>query len=542
MACTETVCGTGGWTGPKPGDPDNNSVLTATPAFGGIDVSWTYPTVNPHAVAHTRLYRGISADFGTALLIRMVDGDFYYDKQNADREFFYWIQFVSINGTIGDLIGPVSAVARPMIDDLIEILTEKIDSGVLAQSLKAKLDEISILNANLLQEITDRETGLTSLAQAIADAQEGTAEALAFINTEIGYRTTADSAIAEQIDTVATTLGGSIAAVNQSMSTEINRVDGELENIGARWSVNLNVNGLIGGFGTYNDGNNVQAGFDVDSFWVGRTNANKRKPFIIEGNEVLIDEAVINSLTFNKLQDATGNFVVDNNGQIKAQYLRTEVVYGGAFTGYAWPAAGSKGFYLGPQGLLLGNANGDNGSGTVRGYLQLTDDGRVYAPGLSIEDNVLTVRGDVQATSINAGSANIVSTLNIAGNAVTFPVGDQRTADSGGSGATAVAYGAIAGRPILVTGFTNGGPYGSGSWGYGGTATCYLQVYNGGWVTIATGTTLEMWIGTDSTGATYIAACAMTAQWTPSYDGDYTFRVVGPASMMTGITILVGKR
>lgn len=217
-------------------------------------------------------------------------------------------------------------------------------------------------------------------------------------------------------------------------------------------------------------------------------------------------------------------------------------VTGGAFTAYAWPAAGQKGFYLGPSGLLLGNQNGDNGSGTVRGYFQLTDDGRVYAPGLSIVDNNLTVRGDVQATSINAGSANIVNTLNIAGNAVTFPVGDQRTADSGGSGATAVAYGAVAGRPILVTGFINGGPYGSGSWGYGGAVNCYLEVYNGGWATIASGTTLEMWIGTDSTGATYIAACAMTAQWTPSYDGDYTFRVVGAAGMMTGITILVGKR
>ena len=106
------------------------------------------------------------------------------------------------------------------------------------------------------------------------------------------------------------------------MSTEISRVDGELENIGARWSVNLNVNGLIGGFGTYNDGNNVQAGWDVDTFWVGRTNENKRKPFIIDGDEVFLDQAVINSLTFSKLRDASGNFVVDSNGRIKATYMQ----------------------------------------------------------------------------------------------------------------------------------------------------------------------------------------------------------------------------
>ena len=58
-SCTTGTCGVGGWGGPLPGDPDNNSVLTATPAFGGIDVSWSYPGTNPQAVAHTVLYRGV---------------------------------------------------------------------------------------------------------------------------------------------------------------------------------------------------------------------------------------------------------------------------------------------------------------------------------------------------------------------------------------------------------------------------------------------------------------------------------------------------
>lgn len=219
--------------------------------------------------------------------------------------------------------------------------------------------------------------------------------------------------------------------------------------------------------------------------------------------------------------------------------ITSPVIYGGSYgPSFAWPNPNSGGYHLSNTGLLMGNYNGA-GSGSYiymlgsSGYAEFNN---VYIYGNAV------VRGDVQATSINAESANIVSTLNIANNAVTFPVGDQRAADSNGNGATAVAYGAIAGRPILVTGFTNGGPYGSGSWGYGGTVSCYLQVYNGGWVTIATGSTLAMWVGTDADGATYVAACAMTAQWTPSYDGNYTFRVVGPSSMMTGITILVGKR
>lgn len=84
-------------------------------------------------------------------------------------------------------------------------------------------------------------------------------------------------------------------------------------------------------------------------------------------------------------------------------------VTGGAFTAYAWPAAGSKGFYLGPEGLLIGNGNGDNGSGTVRGYFQLTDDGRMYAPGLSIVDGTLTI-----------SQADVIDTLQVKGQAISF--------------------------------------------------------------------------------------------------------------------------
>jgi len=315
-----SVCGTGNWGGPKPGDPDSSGILTATPAFGGIDVSWTLPGVNPHAVAYTRLYRALVDNFDAALILKDVQDNFWHDKHSTPTQYYYWIRFYSINGTEGDLIGPVTAVARPLIADLIEQLTQKIDEGVLSQSLKAKLDEISILNQNLLNEITAREDASVTLAQAIADAEAGIADALNFIHTEINSRATADQAVAEQLDIVASTLGDSVASVSQHMATEISRVDGVITQIGARWTAQVNVNGLVGGFGVYNDGKKVQAGFDVDTFWIGRTNANKRKPFIIEDGEVFIDQAVINELLFTKLRSDDGSLVFAN-GALRAQYV-----------------------------------------------------------------------------------------------------------------------------------------------------------------------------------------------------------------------------
>ena len=75
----------------------------------------------------------------------------------------------------------------------------------------------------------------------------------------------------------------------------------------------------------------------------------------------------------------------------------------GAYTGYAWPAAGGTGAHLSSLGLLLGNATVSTGNPLGK-YFQ------VYTPPGG-EPNI--------QTNIPA----FISTLNIAGNAVTVPVG-----------------------------------------------------------------------------------------------------------------------
>jgi hypothetical protein len=300
------VCGTGDWNGPKPGDPDNNSILSASPAFGGIDVSWTLPTVNGFAVAHVIVYRGLLETFDAAIQIAVAGGDSYYDKLDGNYTYYYWIRIVSINGTNGELIGPASAVARPTIEQTIEQLTGKINEGILSQSLKAELDKISILRADLLSEITARENSSITLAQALADVDAGVAVALSFVGQEISTRTTNDAALAETLNLTAVTLGDNIAAATTALQTIITTVDGKVTDIGALYTAQVTVNGLVGGFGVYNDGVLVEAGFDVDRFWVGRSEGDKRKPFIIENDEVFINQAVIQDASIDtaKIKDA----------------------------------------------------------------------------------------------------------------------------------------------------------------------------------------------------------------------------------------------
>jgi len=426
MSCTTNTCGTGGWGGPLPGDPDtSNSILTATPAFGGIDVAWTYPELLPHAVAHTLLYRGVIPDFNGAILHRIVSGNFYYDKVDAAIRYYYWIRMVSVNGTVGELIGPASALARPTIEQTIEQLTGMIDAGLLAQSLKADLDKISLLNTNLLNEITARENGETTLAEAMADVEAGVAEALTFIQTEINSRSTADSAIAEQLNVVAATLGDDLAAVTTAMQVDIDAVQGTVD---AMYTAKVTVNGLVGGFGIHNNGDSVEAGFDVDTFWVGRTSANKRKPFIISGQETFIDEAVINKLTFSKLRDEAGSFVVED-GKIKAQYMAVNYLSAlSANMGQVTISGqnGDWGYIRSPNKWLDNNWGyifAQHPGGSM--FFDLNLNGfRLYAhhdAGVSANWGLVAPGISMGPGGLTVSQLNVIGTAQIQGNAVTVP-------------------------------------------------------------------------------------------------------------------------
>jgi hypothetical protein len=325
--CSTNVCGTGDWSGPLPGDPDNNSALTASPAFGGIDVSWTYPAVNPEAVAYVKLFRGVSADFNTAFQIAVVTGDRYYDKIDSNLRYYYWIQIASVNGTVGSLIGPAAAVARPLINDLLVQLTDKIDSGVLAQSLRTDIDKIALNHTAFLNQVQSWTDAQNAYSSALTQMQAGVDDMYATLQQELTSRQDGDSLLAQAINTAQTVLGNNIASAQTTLQSNINTVNGKVTDIGARYTAKVNVNGLVGGFGVYNDGTSVEAGFDVSTFWVGSTNANKKKPFIISNGETFIDQAVIqtasidiakiNKATIQNLSALNADMGSINAGQIK---------------------------------------------------------------------------------------------------------------------------------------------------------------------------------------------------------------------------------
>lgn len=352
-----TTCGTGGWTGPLPGDPDNNVILSASAGFGGVRVSWSFPSTYPWAVAYIIVFRATVSTFSSSIEIAKVNSSFYFDPNTTgvDTGYFYWIQVVSVNGTFNDVVGPATAISRPSVAQVIEGLTDAIDLGKLAPTLKDKITEFNLLGGSISDEIAARLAAQDALGLTIDGLSGDVTNALTVIETQNLQRIADNTAMAAQLTLVAAGLEDSIAGVAEEFTafaspsgalatwkaaTEITlngniatgaiglvaeaaEHDGKITNIGARYTALVTVNGLVGGFGVYNDGTSVEAGFDVDKFWIGRTAANKRKPFIVVGGVVYIDQAVINELTFTKLIDATGGTLVAS-GKIKTDYIETK--------------------------------------------------------------------------------------------------------------------------------------------------------------------------------------------------------------------------
>lgn len=134
-----------------------------------------------------------------------------------------------------------------------------------------------------------------------------------------------------------------------------------------------------------------------------------------------IDDAKIANLSASKLTVGSGivggnlrstvytsgvaGWILQPNGNVEfANAAVRGQVTGGAISGFSWPSAGAGGgFYLGPSGLLLGNANDGK-------YLQVNANGDLYAPGFSI------VGGAAQfAGKLTVGAAPLVSGTTMTG-------------------------------------------------------------------------------------------------------------------------------
>ena len=427
-------------------DPDLNSpILSAQSGLGGIAVSWTYPAINPQAVAHTAVYRNKSAAFESAALVATVGGNYYFDRIDVSigTEYFYWIQVFSVTGTEGDILGPVSATLQPSAAQLIEILQGKIDNSALNQDLKTEIDTIGDFSSGLSAEEQQRLFGDDVLDQLMAQTRVDLNGVDALIKNEVSQRISSDANILTQINAIGTKTEENEALVTDlsfTVTTETDALASEIttasataadnlataqeeliayadsesaaaksistleitvgentaavqetssvlygaEGLTAQHMVKTDVNGFISGYGLYNDGNTSAFIVNADLFAIGPGAA------AIEAGDVTAE-------------DTKNPFIIGEvNGETQiALNARTLIPDAQITNAMIENNIQSVDYNPGVSGWSISKNIGGNS-----GYAEFQN---------------VVVRGDVEATSIKANTV-AVDTLNIAGNAVTVPV------------------------------------------------------------------------------------------------------------------------
>lgn len=136
----------------------------------------------------------------------------------------------------------------------------------------------------------------------------------------------------------------------------------------------------------------------------------------IVANSVTAAQLAVKAVTADKIDVVNLSAISATLGNVSGGAF-----FGGNYTAsYAWPPAGGSGFHLSAGGLLMGNYVGGK-------YFQVSSDGNMYAPGMRVENGVLTIQ-----------QINVIDTSNIVNNAVTKvtsissdAVAEVRTTESG---------------------------------------------------------------------------------------------------------------
>ena len=312
MSCSTTVCGTGGWNGPLPGDPDNSSVLMATSEFGGINLKWTIPNINAHAVAFTKIFRSTSADVNHSVIVGTQNGSSYFDVEPASNPtvtYYYWIQHVSINGSLLEYVGPASARAKPEIDKIIQLLAGRVETSALAQSLRSRIDTITNLESGITSLNTRLESENRLITEALDAVKNDVSEATSYIQSQVELFADEKVAFANAVNTrVSEFSEGVYASIREETTTRA-------EETGALFAeklVKIDLAGNVSGYGlsAYVDPN----GTSMSEFRVAADRFSVGAPAIVQSyaptsnnynGKVWVDTSVTPNVT--KWYNATSN-------------------------------------------------------------------------------------------------------------------------------------------------------------------------------------------------------------------------------------------
>ena len=508
--------------------PPTPSGFAATAAISNLLVECDAQTYTQgHGHAKSRLYgatwtSGALPVFADAIEITQFSGTTFAHPTNPSTTWHLWLKWETKDGVLSaDPAGGTNglvAITGQNVGLLLDALGGELNESQLTQGLRSRIELIDgpsstpgTVAQRVLAEQTARSTADDALASSISTLGATVNNNYSTLDSAIQAATSARSTAISTEANARQTLQSTVESINSTLTadiqTEATTRANETGSLFAKYTIKVDLNGYVSGFGLASTSNNgvptsefaiVADKFSIAPVQTDNT-ANDGSPFFHRATATTINGVSVPAGTYMKaayIHDATitnakiADLAVDNakianlsaskltagsisvgqyiqssgfvsgnsgwriNGDGTAEFANAVVrgtVYAsagsftgsiyassgaiggvnisggglnaGGYTGYAWPAAsGPNGFHLGPGGLLLGNPHDGK-------YFHVTAAGNVFAPGFSIVDGAATFSGALSAAagtfsgSLTAQAVSAVSTINIAGNAVTVPGG-----------------------------------------------------------------------------------------------------------------------
>lgn len=342
--------------------PPPPNLFEAVGTFESIILSWAPLTVIERMVSYTEVYRSLEDDVGSAVLVGVSAGSIYTDAVGPSSEFYYWARhrsYADVPGPFNSLDGTAARTA----DDpsrLLEALNDSITESQLFNSLNSRIDLIDTPETGLVTKVSELDT-LTE--NQVRDIQQ----------------------LSQNVE-------GNVSSIEQQ---------GELiDGVRAQYSVKIDVNGNVAGYGLsstptgYDGAQHSKMVFLVDNFSIASPGATKLS-FVVDNGKVLMNAAYLVNATIT-------------NAKIKS--LAADKIYAASGT-IASALIGDADI----SNAMIGNLIQSNGYSSNSGW-------KINKDGTAIFRNMYA-RGNIEADRIKANSVNIIDTLMVKGQAITFSSG-----------------------------------------------------------------------------------------------------------------------
>jgi hypothetical protein len=293
--------------------------FSAQGVFGGVTLTWENPFEAYGVHSFAEVWRSETSDIEDRVLIDSSRGAIFFDKHEdpVPLEYWYWVRYVSEFDRTGAFSLPFRA---------------------------KKLDDVAVIMDRISGQIDQ-----SSLTAAFLAEYDG--------------------------------INGTVARHDQTLGvqgTKIEQQSSVLTGLSAQYTLRLDVNGYVSGFGAFNDGATSDFSIVADRFWIASPNSvGRTRPFVIDKGVTYLDTAIIRDgtiqegklgpITFGKIVDGAGNPITTRAGKLRADAIDvtslqvTDANIAGVLRSNATGANGQPRWVLDKNGGMTLNGSGAGG-------------------------------------------------------------------------------------------------------------------------------------------------------------------------------------